>query len=272
MCDLWKHTTTQTVPVGAIPSQVAHALRELARSSGTLGSSRDNGSRGTAFGQVKLYNSGSFFDPAAIPVADYAPIAKQLVEVMHVIVESHPRLVGERTRHFRDLLSGSLEVAIGLETIHPEVLPRLNKKFSLAHFADAADRLGKAGIALRAFLLVKPPFLSENEGVDWAVKSAAFAFSCGATAVSLIPTRGGNGAMERLAEAGESAPPQLASLERAQELCLALRAGRVFADAWDLERFSTCALCLEPRKNRLLEANLTQERLPRIACPRCGGG
>jgi hypothetical protein len=97
----------------------------------------------------------------------------------------------------RDLLSGSLEVALGLETAHPEVLEKLNKKFDLAQFARAAEFLAAERIALRVFLLVNPPFLDERAGLEWAVKSAEFAFACGAGAVALLPTRTGNGAMER---------------------------------------------------------------------------
>ena len=29
MCDLWRNTLTETVPVGAIPAQIDHALRNL---------------------------------------------------------------------------------------------------------------------------------------------------------------------------------------------------------------------------------------------------
>ena len=77
MCDLWQNTLTETVPVGAIPAQIDYALARLP-------SAR----------HIKLYNSGSFFDPHAIPPADYAPIAARLVSFEHVIVESHPALVG----------------------------------------------------------------------------------------------------------------------------------------------------------------------------------
>jgi uncharacterized Fe-S cluster-containing MiaB family protein len=222
--------------------------------------------------QIKLYNSGSFFDPAAIPLADYPAIARCVSFAQHLVVESHPRLVGEKVLAFRDLLAGSLEVALGLETVHPEVLPKLNKKFELSHFAQSAGFLRKAQITVRAFVLVKPPFLSEAEGLEWAVKSAEFAFDCGATVVSLIPTRLGNGALERLMEAGEFAPPRLATLERAQELTLDLRGGRVFADTWNLDEFSACPACLEQRRQRLHAINLRQETLPPIACPVCRRG
>ena len=220
--------------------------------------------------QIKLYNSGSFFDPAAIPLADYAAIAERVAFARRVVVESHPRLVGDRTLRLRDLLAGSLEVAMGLETAHPEILSRLNKKFTLAHFAEAAKLLRQAGVAVRAFVLVKPPFMSEAEGLEWAVKSAAFAFDCGAEVVSLIPTRPGNGAMDRLVAAGEFSPPHLATLESALELAIALRRGRVFADTWNLEPFATCAACFPARRQRLHEINLSQQNRPRVECAVCG--
>lgn len=256
MCDLWKNTLTDTVPPGAVSKQIEFALARL--------QSRPE--------QVKLYNSGSFFDSAAIPPADYPEIARSVASARRLVVESHPRLVGERALRLRDLLSGKLEVALGLETIHPAVLPRLNKNFDLSHFAQAAEFLHREKIALRVFVLVKPPFLSETEGVEWALKSAAFSFSCGAAVVTLIPTRGGNGAMDRLRETGEFVPPKLSSLERALELALNLNSnGRVFADLWDLDQFSDCAVCLARRKERLHSMNLSQAMLPAIDCRACAG-
>jgi archaeosine synthase beta-subunit len=255
MCDLWKHTVTRTVPVGAIPRQVAYALAYL----------------GAPPEQLKLYNSGSFFDSAAIPPTDYPAIARIISFARNVVVESHPRLVGGRALALRDMLSGSLEVAMGLETIQPEVLPRLNKRCEPADFARAAAYLRKEGIAVRVFVLVQPPFVKEQEGLQWTVKSSQFAYSCGATAVSLIPTRTGNGALDELMRLGEFSPPGLSTLERAFELVLELKAGRVFADTWDLAQFSSCSICLDRRRLRLEAMNLRQEILPRIDCSHCAG-
>jgi hypothetical protein len=186
------------------------------------------------------------------------------------VVESHPLLVGDRARILRDLLSGSLEVAMGLETAHPGVLEKLNKKFDLGQFARAADFLAAERIALRVFILVNPPFLDGRAGLEWAVKSAEFAFGCGAGAVTLIPTRAGNGAMERLLESGEYVPPTLAMLEAAQRAALALGRGRVFADTWALEPFSSCPHCFAARRERLETVNRTQLDLPPIDCKVCG--
>jgi len=250
MCDLWKHTLTRSVPPGAIPRQIDYALGRLP----------------ALPQQVKLYNSGSFFDPSAIPLADYAAVAQKVSCAAHLVVESHPRLIGESALKLRDLLEPSLEVAVGLETVHPAVLPRLNKNFSLSAFAKAAGFLRHHGIAVRAFVLLKPPFLNEAEGLEWAVKSAEFAFASGVGVLSLIPTRAGNGALDRLREASEFAPPRLPTLERAVEAVLELRHGRVFADTWDLEQFSACAACFEQRRQRLHQMNHQQIVPPRIGC------
>jgi len=255
MCDLWQATLAYPVPPGAIPHQIDHAVSRME----------------VWPEQVKLYNSGSFFDAAAIPCGDYPAIAECVEFAQHVVVESHPRLIGEKAVRLRDLLPGSLEVAMGLETVHPEVGPRLNKRFSLSEFAKAVESLRTAEISVRAFVLVNPPFLSEDAGIEWAVKSADFAFTCGAAVVSLIPTRTGNGALDRLQESGEFVPPRLSTLEAAQEQALSLHSGRVFADTWNLEQFSRCPSCLEQRRQRLHLVNLTQQPQASIACPRCGG-
>jgi len=248
MCDLWKNTLTETVPVGAIPAQIDYAL-----------------ARSPAARHIKLYNAGSFFDPLAIPPADYAPIAERLADFEHVIVESHPSLVGENCLRFRDLLSGRLEVAMGLETVHPAVLPRLNKAMTLERFASAAQLLGQNGIDLRAFILVKPPYMGDDEAVEWAQRSLDFAFERGASAATLIPTRGGNGAMETLA----FIPPSIAMLEASLSYGIGLAKGRAFADLWDLRRFSKCGICFDARAARLMQMNLQQCILPPVECGAC---
>ena len=249
MCDLWKNTLTETVPAGAIPEQIDYALARL-----------------PAARHIKLYNSGSFFDPRAIPPADYAPIAARLACYEHVIVESHPALVGELCLRFRDLLAGRLEVAMGLETVHPGVLPRLNKGMTLEQFARAAEFLRSNDIDLRAFILVKPPYMRDDEAVEWAQRSLDFAFECKASAATLIPTRAGNGAMEALA----FTPPAIAMLEASLSYGIALAKGRVFADLWDLRRFSACDACYDARADRLLQMNLQQCILAPVECGACG--
>jgi hypothetical protein len=108
-------------------------------------------------------------------------------------------------------------------------------------------------------------------GLDWAKRSLDFAFECGASVASLIPTRDGNGALEVLRKSGDFSPPKLSSLEAALAYGIALKRGRVFADLWDLERFSECADCFPERLTRLQRMNLEQVLKPAIDCRRCRG-
>jgi len=259
MCDLWKNTLTESVPAGAIPTQIDFALDRLEARNAT-----------SQVKQIKLYNSGSFFDSGAVPVADYPAIAERVRRFERVIIECHPALVGDRCLRFQEMLAGAggtrLEVAMGLETAHPEVLGKLNKRMTLDQFRNAATFLHDHDIALRVFVLIKPPFLDEAEGVLWAKRSIDFAFDCDAGVVSLIPTRAGNGALEALAESGQYSPPKLTTVEEALEYGVGLKRGRVFADLWDLEKFSDCPDCFEARRARLDGMNRRQEWLPRVEC------
>ena len=248
MCDLWKNTLDSRVPAGAIPAQIAWALERLPTAR-----------------QIKLYNAGSFFDDQAIPPEDDAEIARLVAGFERVIVECHPSLVGDRCLHFARRLRGKLEVALGLETAHAPTLERLNKRFTVADFRRSAALLRDNDIDLRVFLLLRPPFMTEAEGLEWACRSLDVAFDCGAAVCCLIPTRAGNGALELLAQSGHFALPTLASLEAAQEFGLKLKRGRVFADLWDIEIFSHCA-CAPARAARMATMNRLQEIPPPVVC------
>ena len=258
MCDLWVNTLDETVPRGAIAAQIRTALAGLPPLSATAASDRR---------QIKLYNAGSFFDPRAIPPEDDEEIASVLGGFERVIIEAHPAFLSgayaERCLRFRGLLDAHLEVAIGLETAHPEALARLNKRMTLDAFRGAAGFLAEHDIDLRVFLLLSPPFVPDDEVIDWTCRSIDYAAECGASVCSIIPTRTGNGAMEALAPA--PAPPRLQALEATMEYGLARRQGRVFADLWDIERLFDCT-CSPARAARLREMNVTQRLAPPVRC------
>jgi radical SAM enzyme (TIGR01210 family) len=253
MCDLWQNTLDARVPSGAIAAQIRHALERLPIAR-----------------QIKLYNAGSFFDPQAIPPEDDAEIAETVAYFDRVIVECHPAFLrglhGERALQFQVMLRGQLEIAIGLETVHPPTLEKLNKRMTVESFREAAEFLKQHGIDLRVFILLRPPFLMEEEGLGWACRSLEMAAECGAKACSIIPTRGGNGAMEAIGEAYQ--PPKLRSLEAALEYGLSLNQFRVYADLWNVEKFYDCT-CSVSRAARLAEMNRTQQIPAPIACLNC---
>jgi hypothetical protein len=249
MCDLWKNTTEKSLPAGAIPKQIEWALSQMPEAR-----------------HLKLYNSSSFFDERAIPEEDYKRIAYLVRNFETIIVESHPNLIDEKCLRFRDMLKPQLQVAMGLETVHLEVLKKLNKQMTLDDFKSAVHFINLNEISSRAFILLRPPFLSESEGVIWAKRSIDYAVSIGVECCTIIPVRSGNGALELLMEKGDFCIPDIHSLEMVLEYGIQLNAGRMFADVWDLELFSNCDKCLKQRTNRLIEMNLSQQISDHVSC------
>jgi len=218
MCDLWKYTTAEKVPDGAVAAQVASGLASLPPTR-----------------HVKLYNAGNFFDARAVPSHDLPLIAGRVKDHETVIVECHPSLVGPRVAEFARRLSGALDVAMGLETIDPAVLPRLNKRMTLDGFRRAVDYCRDKGMHVRAFIIVRLPGQSEEEGRHWALASVEWAFDAGVECCAVIPARAGNGTMEELSRLGLFTPPSLESLEWVLTQSVRLGRGRVFADTWNLD-------------------------------------
>ncbi len=249
MCDLWKNTTDEPTEPGIIPQQIEWALEQMPQ-----------------VNHLKLYNNGSFFDTRAVPPEDYKRIAFALRGFKTIIVESHPKFVGESILNFRNMLQPELQVAIGLETAHQEVLKKLNKQMTMEDFGKSVSYLKVNGILSRAFILLRPPFLSESEGIDWAERSVDFAFETGVECCVIIPVRSGNGAMNLLLANGSFSLPDIQSLETVLEYGIKLNKGRVFADIWDLEVFSKCTKCLDQRAERLRTMNLTQKIVKMIHC------
>ncbi len=249
MCDLWKNTTEIPVPIGAIPDQIEWALTQMPKAK-----------------HLKLYNNGNFFDERAIPEVDYKRIADLVSNFETVIVESHPKLINKKCLRFKEMLKPELQVALGLETVHPEVLRKLNKQMTLENFSNSINYLLQNGIPARAFILLRPPFLSEAQGILWAKRSIDFAIEIGIECCTIIPVRAGNGAIELLMENGDFSMPDIHSLEMVLEYGIRRNAGRVFVDIWDLHLFSNCKKCIKQRINRLTKMNLDQRISNRVIC------
>ena len=257
MCDLWKNTLDERVPIGAIPAQIDYAINRLPPAK-----------------HIKLYNAGNFFDSQAIPVEDHAAIAHRVRQFETVIVENHPRLTDERCVRFRDQIETKLEVAIGLETIHPTVLSGLNKRMTVDDFDAAVGFLVGHKIEVRTFLLLKPPGLNEDEGIEWALRSLQHAIDVGVQCVSLIPVRSGNGMLEKLSERKQFSSPTIRSMERVLERGLefvhrASPSTRVFMDVWDIATFFNCPSCGPARSGRIQRMNLTQQIEAAVECSDC---
>jgi radical SAM enzyme (TIGR01210 family) len=258
-CDLWQYTTDDPTPVGATPRQIEVAMEDLER--GTIDI-------------LKLYNASNFFDSRAVPEVDYQAIADLASPFHKVVVECHPKLVDTRCLHFRDMLVGSLEIALGLETVCPEALSALNKQVTVEDFARAASFALGHGIAIRAFVLIGAPYIKAEEGLEWLERSIRYAIEQGAGQVAIIPLRSGNGALEELAASGDFRAPGLQDIETAFTAGLAAQTetSSVSLDLWDIESLDAPTCCVEARLQRLRLMNAAGKALPAVECVECGGG
>jgi radical SAM enzyme (TIGR01210 family) len=254
-CDLWQWTLDGPTPPGALVTQLERVLASLDEPWPQ---------------RLKLYTASNFFDRRAVPPEDWAALARLAEPFEAVTVESHASTIGDATRAFARALGGrSLEVAIGLETIHPGAMLQLNKRLELSRFDAAARLLAEEGIDLRVFALLGAPHVPAEESVAWAARTVEHAVACGAAVVSIIPVRGGNGEMERLRALGAFTPPTLAQLEAALDRCLGFNGTAVGADLWDVALLPACETCRARRVERLGRINLTGRTEPRIVCEAC---
>ena len=257
MCDLWKNTLEETVPDGAIAAQIRFALEHLPT---TFSPSRSH---------LKLYNAGSFFDPRAHSPAEYPEIARLSRPFQKPSWNVTPRWSGHAAWSFRSMLSKPLEVAMGLETIHPEVLKRLNKAHELGTVPPCRGCLGSESDRPPSVHPGSPALALGGRGVGMGQTFARFRGRLRRVRLLLIPTRAGNGGLDSLMASGEFAPPSLASLEAALEYGLSRHTGRVFADLWDVETFIRCRECSPARIERIRTMNATQQIAPPIECGQC---
>lgn len=254
MCDLWKNTLTGPTTPGDIVKQIDYALSRLPEAR-----------------WIKLYNNGNFFDPKSIPPSDYAGIAERIRSYHRLIVENHPKLCGKSCVQFNKIINGKLEIAMGLETVHPDVFPKLKKQFTFGDFKQATRFLKEHGIDIRVFILLNPPFLTDrDENIKWVLRSIEFAFENGAGCCAVIATRPGNEFMEERQKEGQYILPTLDALEEVFERALDLHGGRVFVDTWNIDFLSRCPHCFIARRERLEKMNLDQKVYHAVTCS-CGG-
>ena len=257
-CDLWRYTIDGRTPAGALPAQLRAEL-------GRLDVSQPRPDR------LKLYNASNFFDKRAVPVDDLPRLAELAAPFANVTVESHASTIGTAARHFARARGRRLEVAMGLETIHPVAMARLNKRLDLRSFGRSARWLADNDMDLRVFVLLGAPYVAPDACVEWTVRTVEHAAQHGAAVVSIIPVRGGNGEMERLHALGHFTPPTLGMLEEALDRCLGAHGTVVTADLWDVDRLHMCAHCHAARVQRLARLNVSGRAEPRIACAQCTG-
>jgi archaeosine synthase beta-subunit len=164
---------------------------------------------------VKLYTSGSFLDDREVDPASREAIVRAFSgRARRLLFETLPEFAVDGTlRPLREAFGGELEVALGLETTDPVVLARyVHKNAPPSEYLASAGRVRAAGARAKAYLLLKPPYLTESEAIADVVRSVGEAQGAFDTmSVNPVHIQGGT-VVEWLYRRGRYRPPWLWSV------------------------------------------------------------
>ncbi len=168
---------------------------------------------------VKIYTSGSFLDSDEVSPEVRMEILRRVGSddrVTEVIIESRPEFVTDRTmQDLRERLSDRrIEIGMGLESANDVIREVcINKGFTLTEFQHALETARKYDIGTRAYVLLKPPFLTESQSQADALQTIKTCADIGVTTVSVNPVNiQKNTLVEKLWSRGSYRPPWLWTL------------------------------------------------------------
>ena len=140
---------------------------------------------------VKIFTSGSFFDECEMPVSVRTKILSDLAEkTQKIVVESRPEYITNETLSdvTKTIHQKTIEVGIGLETSNDFIREHaVNKGFVFDDYKKAAVLLKKYKCKVKTYVLVKPPFLTEEEALNDGI-STIHAVAMYSDTISLNPT------------------------------------------------------------------------------------
>ncbi|MCZ7393233.1 MAG: archaeosine biosynthesis radical SAM protein RaSEA [Candidatus Methanoperedens sp.] len=163
---------------------------------------------------VKIFTSGSFLDDGEIAPETRKEMLSRLradLRVKKVIAETRPEYVTkEKLSESIAALGKRFEVAVGLETTNDMIRKDcINKGFSFSDFMRASEVAGKEGVTVKAYLLLKPPFLSEGVAINDMINSIHdVAPYAGTISINLCNVQKGT-LVDEMFERGDYRPPWL---------------------------------------------------------------
>lgn len=224
---------------------------------------------------VKFYTSGSFLDDREVDAESRRAIVSAFSgRAERLLFETLPEFVTPAAIDpLKAAFSGELEVALGLESTDPTVLGKyVHKGAAPEEYLAAGDRVRALGARAKAYLLLKPPYLTEGESIEDVVRSTEIA-ARHFDALSVNPVHIQNGTVvEWLFHRGRYRPPWLWSVVEALQRGAAVRgAARLvsFPTAGGLRRGPhNCGRCDPAVLAAIEEASLDQafERLAGLDC------
>ncbi|WP_083771772.1 archaeosine biosynthesis radical SAM protein RaSEA [Methanocaldococcus infernus] len=212
------------------------------------------------FDMVKIFTSGSFLDDKEISkdVRDY--ILKRLSELnlKEIHIESRVEFITED--RLEELKDYNVVIGLGIESFNERVREVLNKGVSNEEIVRAISLIKKYKLTPKAYLLIKPPFLTESDAIKDAIYSGNKALELGCI-VSFCPlTVHKDTLVEYFYKKGEYSPPFLWTV---LEVLKNVRDGLVRCDTsgfGSLRGASNRCKCDREIIEKIKKFNLTQNR------------
>ncbi len=163
---------------------------------------------------LKIFTSGSFLDDGEIDAVTRNEMLSRLGadnRVKKVIAETRPEYVTrKKVSESMASLGKRFEVAIGLETSNDVIRKDcINKGFTFSDFVRAGEVAKREGATVKAYLMLKPPFLSEGIAINDMMQSINDAAPyAGTISVNLCNVQKGT-LVDEMFERGDYRPPWL---------------------------------------------------------------
>ncbi|MFW9821334.1 MAG: archaeosine biosynthesis radical SAM protein RaSEA [Candidatus Thorarchaeota archaeon] len=142
---------------------------------------------------LKIFNSGSFFDESEITEDIRKYIYEKIVDIENIkefSIESRLEYINaEKLRTLKENLKGKyIELAFGLETVNDYIRKHyINKGMRFEEFEEVLPVCREIGIGVKAYLLLKPPFLNESGAIDDCIKSIRKLIDLKINSISINP-------------------------------------------------------------------------------------
>lgn len=119
-------------------------------------------------------------------------LAAQIRGIKRITIEARPKYLKEEILSYFGEVSKrnnvEIEIGMGFEAENDVVRNVcINKGENINDFCSAIEMMNKTGILPLAYVLLKPPFLTEGEAITEAIKSVRYATEIGFKRISLEP-------------------------------------------------------------------------------------
>ena len=142
---------------------------------------------------LKIFNSGSFLDESEVAKDVRTYIYEKIADIKkikEVVIESRIEYINaEKLEEMHKFLKNKyIEIGIGLETVDDYIrINYINKGLLFDDFQTALKLCHDHSIGVKAYLLLKPPFLSEIGAIDDCVNSIRRLTDLNVNTISINP-------------------------------------------------------------------------------------